>query len=49
MTHFGVMRKYVLFDVAFYDNDIFELLDICPTFFFLISKFINMFPNIKRT
>ncbi len=42
-------RKY--FDWALYDYNIFELLDfyLNRTYFEKTSKFINMFPNIKRT
>jgi ABC-type molybdate transport system ATPase subunit len=44
-----IEREY--FDWAFYDNNIFELLEVCSnlTYYAKTSKFINMFPNIKRT
>ncbi len=44
-------RKKIKIDWAFYDNNIFELLDVCPNliYFGKTSKFIDMFPSIKRT
>jgi hypothetical protein len=41
----------IIFDWAFYDNNISKLLEVCPnlTYYAKTSKFINMFPNIKRT
>jgi hypothetical protein len=37
--------------MALYDKNIFELLEVCPnlTYYTKTSKFINMFPNIKKT
>jgi len=48
ITH-KIKKEY--FDWALYDNNIFELLNVCPnlTYFLKTSKFINIFPNIKRT
>ncbi len=48
ITH---IRKSEYFDQAFYDDNIFELLDVYPnlTYFNKTSKFINMFSNIKKT
>jgi hypothetical protein len=42
---------YLFFDWALYDNNIFELLEVCSnlTYYVKTSKFINMFPNIKKT
>jgi hypothetical protein len=36
---------------TFYDNNVFELLKVYPnlTYYVKTFKFINMFPNIKRT
>jgi hypothetical protein len=44
-------KKMRYFDWALYDNNIYELLEVCPnlTYYAETSKFINMFPNIKRT
>jgi hypothetical protein len=44
-----IKRKY--FEWAFYDNNIFESLKVCPnpTYYTKTFKFINMFSNIKRT
>jgi len=44
-------RKKEYFNWALYDNNIFELLNVCPNFTYSIKKIkiINMFPNIKRT
>ncbi len=44
-------RKKEYFDWAFYDNNIFKLLAVCPnlTYYTKIFKFINMFLNIKIT
>jgi hypothetical protein len=46
ITH-KIKREY--FDWALHDNNIFELLDVCPNliYFLKTSKFMNMFPNIK--
>jgi hypothetical protein len=48
---FNITQKKRKIDWALYDNNIFELLDVCPIFIYFgkTSKFINMFPNIKRT
>jgi hypothetical protein len=42
---------YIYIDWALYDNNIFELLEVCPnlTDYAKTFMFINMFPNIKRT
>jgi hypothetical protein len=42
---------YLFFDWVIYDKNIFELLEVCPnlTYYTKTSKFINMFPNIKKT
>ncbi len=42
---------YLFSDWELYDNNIFELLEVCPnlTYYTKTSKFINMFPNIKKT
>jgi hypothetical protein len=39
------------FDYTLYDNNIFKLLEGCRNIIYYTkkSKFINMFPNIKRT
>jgi hypothetical protein len=44
-----IKRKY--FDWALYDNNISKLLEVCPnlTYYTKTSKFITMFPNIKKT
>jgi hypothetical protein len=44
-------RKRKYFDWAFYDNNISELLKVCPNLIYYAKtyKFINMFPNIKIT
>jgi len=44
-------RKRKYFDWALYDNNISELLKVCPnlTYYAKTYKFFNMFPNIKRT
>jgi hypothetical protein len=41
---------YIYIDWALYDNNISELLEVCPnlTYYTKTSKFINMFLNIKR-
>jgi hypothetical protein len=43
--------KLIFFDWAFYDNNISELLKVYPNLicYTKTSKFINTFPNIKRT
>jgi hypothetical protein len=43
-------RKREYFDWALYDNNIFELLEVCSnlTYYAKTFKSINMFPNIKR-
>jgi hypothetical protein len=44
-------RKIEYLDWALYDNNIFELLDVCPKSYLYSKKalkFINMFPNIKK-
>ncbi len=48
ITH---IRKNEYFDQAFYDDNIFELLDVYPTltYFNRTSKKFNMFSNIKKT
>ncbi len=47
----NVTPNIYIFDWALYDNNIFELLEVCPslTYYAKPFKFINMFPNIKRT
>jgi hypothetical protein len=49
IIEFNVTKKKI--DLALYDNNISELLEVCPnlTYYTKTSKFINMFPNIKRT
>jgi len=40
---------YIYFDWALYDNNIFELLEVCSNLIYYTKTFksINMFPNIK--
>ncbi len=47
----NLTQKKEYFDWAFYDNNIFELLEVCPnlTYYPKTFKFINMFPSIKKT
>jgi hypothetical protein len=42
---------YIYIYWALYDNNIFELLEVCPnlTYYAKTYKFFNMFPNTKRT
>ncbi len=43
-----IKREY--FDWAFYDNNIFELLEVCPnlTYYAKTFKFINMFSKYQK-
>jgi hypothetical protein len=47
----NVTKIKIKIDWALYDNNIFELLEVCPnlTYYAKTFKFINMFSNIKRT
>jgi hypothetical protein len=49
IIEFNVTKK-IKIDWSFYDNNIFELLNVCPNLAYneKTSKFINMFSNIKK-
>jgi hypothetical protein len=56
MEHFRLIIEpnvtlYIYIYMAFYDNNIFELLEVCSNLIYYTKtyKLINIFPNIKRT
>ncbi len=46
----NVTQKYIYIDWALYDNNIYEVLEVCSNLIYHAKTFklINMFPNIKR-